>query len=126
MSHVKCKTALFQSEFVPSKFLQHHRREQNAVADSCAELGRIRGAFSWKSNYKLCPSDALMLCTDAAFHAGVAGFGVCVHAFCKVSGRVHVVWAAGLRSSGADNVEAEFEAFEWGLRSFIVWCQSCV
>jgi hypothetical protein len=65
----------------------------------------------------------LMLCTDAAFNSGEAGFGACVHAFCRSSGAVRVVWAAGLRAQCSDNVEAELEAFEWGLRSFLHWCQ---
>jgi hypothetical protein len=107
-------------------WVRHHRREENSVADACAELGRLRGQFSWRSNYKLDRSDALMLCTDAAFNNGEAGLGTCVHAFCRSSGTVRVVWAAGLRAQCLDNVEAEFEAFEWGLRSFLHWCQLCV
>jgi hypothetical protein len=104
----------------------HHRREQNAVADACAELGRARGEFSWKAAYNLSSRDALMLCTDASFKSGEAGFGACVHAFNKDRGSVLVVWAAGIRACCIDNVEAEFEAFEWGLRSFLRWCQSCL
>jgi hypothetical protein len=67
-----------------------------------------------------------MLCTDASFKSGEAGFGACVHAFNKDCGSVLVVWAAGIRSCCIDNVEAEFAAFEWGLRSFLRWCQSCL
>jgi ribonuclease HI len=107
-------------------WVRHHRREENSVADACAELGRLRGQFSWRSNYKLDRSDALMLCTDAAFNNGEAGLGACVHAYCRSSGTARVVWAAGLRAQCLDNVEAELEAFEWGLRSFLHWCQFCV